>query len=182
LALSDLNVELQTPCGKKLIPLETDATEAAEQAARTGDSSFHTMVTPESAVPASLRVWMDTAGHKVRIGEKTFEGESALLFEPECKVSSPVMVDAEQVGTFEAKSAAGKGLFVTGRKDTCYSYEDVAYGEAVAGRPRILRGAQVHMLDESKVHYFLKKAPSSVPAGAFGEAYLRELVQVPCPQ
>ncbi len=164
----------------KTLGLKGDVTPQREEESRGRDPSLYVMVTGAAAPPAGMDVWMDARGHKVRVGEATFTEEQSRLYDAACKAESPVFVDAEQVGTLDAKNAAGKSLFVSGRKGVCYSLESVAYGGSAQSYRTVLRGAQVHLINEGKIEYFLKKAPNSLqvrsqrrpglPNGARGDA------------
>lgn len=189
---ADLKAELQTPCGVKLIPLKANLTAAQESEQRTSPfSGVDVTVTPESAPPAAVDVWTDAKGQRIGIGKAMFDGPapryvptegSLALFDVSCQASYPVTVAGAEVGKVEAAQLVGKSLFITAKKDACYHYEAVAYGNAPANSGTLLKGSQVHFLKKDKIEYFLTKAPSTLngPAGGVLQREIWELVEAPC--
>lgn len=180
-ALGGMSLEIPTPCGTKSIALAADITAQQEEDARRDATVLTVTVTPRAARPAFMEVWLDAGGQKVRVGEAELQRAQARLYEPGCKESSPVLVDGQPVGALDGKALDGKALFITGRKGVCYSLGTVVYG-SVGGAPVILRDAQVHLIKDGPIDYFLKKAPAVIPGSpGKGPKLLRELAESPCP-
>jgi len=183
-AVGDLKVEIQTPCGVKLLPLKGDLDEAKEKELRGYSGPIGVMTTLQGDVPARTDVWVDAGQQKVAVGQATLtprEGVAA-VYDIACQASSPVTIDGAEVGKVDAAATKDKSLFVTAKKAVCYHRELAGYGSGAGAGPVILKGAQVYVMENSRIDYFLKKAPDSVQVGAKGgTTYKVELYETPCP-
>ncbi len=179
-ALGEMKIEVPTPCGPRQIPLETSTTAKEEEDARASVSVMNLAVTAKGALPPFIDVWLDAKGQKVRVGDAELTRQYNQLHEPDCKEASPVLVDGQEVGTLQGKAMTGRALFITGRKGVCHSLADVRYGAGVAGAPTLLQNAQVHVIDDGPIEYFLTAAPPVVQAAGKTTPRYRELVEAPC--
>ncbi len=179
-ALGEMKIEVPTPCGPRQIPLETSTTAKEEEDARASIPVMNLTVTAKSALPPFIDVWLDARGQKVRVGDAELTRERNQLHEPDCKEASPVLVDGQEVGTLQGKAMTGKALFITGRKGVCHALASVRYGAGIAGAPTMLQDAQVHVIDDGPIEYFLKAAPVVVQKAGKATPRYRELVEAPC--
>ncbi len=179
-ALGEMKIEVPTPCGPKYIPLRTSTTAKEEEEARAGVVVMNLTVTAESALPPSIEVWLDAKGQKVLVGAAELTREHNYLHEPDCKEASPVLVDGQEVGTLQGKAMTQKALFITGRKSICYALAEVGYGAGIAGAPTMLQNAQVHVIKEGPIDYFLRQAPSIIQTAGKKTPQYRELLEAPC--
>lgn len=185
---AELVAELQTPCGVKLIPLKGNVSPAQETDQRKSPfTGVDITVTPESAPPPAVDVWTDAKEQKIGLGKAIFTGpkpdyvpkEGYLsLFDVSCQASFPVTVAGAEVGKVEAAQLREKSLFITAKKDVCYRYAEVVYGDGHAGSGTLLKGSQVHILPKDKIDYFLREAPSTGRAKVQGRNW--ELLEAPC--
>ncbi len=176
--LAALAIELDTPCGTKLIPLIARQTSAEEEVVRKSpyDLPFSVDVKPKEALPACTRVWLDGGKEKVKVGSLDLVQGKNAVFNLTCGPKPKVMAGGTELGTLEAApDAKDAGVFVTAKNNACYSYEGVAYGGGSSTR-RIFKGKHVYELSHGDIDYFLARAPSTKS----GSSFVFELLDVPC--
>jgi hypothetical protein len=180
-ALDELSLEFPTPCGVKKIALKAKETKGDEDKARMYSGPFGvdlSKLDDDTQLPAGVDVWLDgSAEDKVSIGKVDLAPGKTRLFDPTCKDSLSVTAGGKELGPFTVDGATtSKSVFVTTKKNVCYSLELVSYGAGAQSYQTILRGSQVYAISADDIQYFLKTAPSSKQ----GITSVYELVTTPC--
>jgi hypothetical protein len=184
--LGSLELELTTPCGTKKVPLKVTQTAADEEKVRGYGGPFYVDVEGKVELPPRVDVWVDAEPKaKIQLGTAELGAGKTALFDPACSATSPVKAGGNEIGTFTPPADPKKeSVFITTRKDVCYSLEFVVYSKRDdgGGSARLLRGAQVYTISSGDIEYFLRKAPSSVQTSSGTPLKTaQELVAVPCP-
>jgi hypothetical protein len=171
----ELQLELQTPCGEKLVSVRTDLTAEKEQRARQDGSASYVKIDAPPPAPLSIFAWVDGT-EPAKLGDAELRaGGMTAVFDPACKATVPVTMSGKEVGSysyvppkplpFKPSLPRHAGVFVTGQKDACYTLTSVSYSNRSDNQSfaRKLKDAQVYPLDQgdADIRYFLTPAPSS---------------------
>jgi hypothetical protein len=176
--LGVVGLDLQTPCGQKLLPLAVEQTAADEQEARANRVSFYVDVRADP-LPGGVDVLVDrTKSPAVQVGKLSITAERTTLHELGC-AGGPVEVTVagQKVATAVPAAVAGKqSLFITPDAAACYSSQLVSYGVDPGSGRSILTGKNVYWIG-GLVEHFMRPAPEK---SRLGDARY-ELVSTPCP-
>jgi hypothetical protein len=167
-------IEVDTPCGKKAIPVTTDLQEADERSRRGNGYNIYAKVETKNP-PDAVDVWKDVKDKDVTVGETRIVEAPTRVYDAKCRNGIPIKIAGKEVGTLSVEPK--KSVFVTDDPTACYTDTLVTYGGDLKSYATKLRGKQVYAIEEGPIAYFLSKAPSSVKGSITST---RELVSTAC--